>query len=149
MTKQRFKLIPAVYLFLRRDDEILLLKRSNSGYQDGNYSVPAGHLDGGELAKAAIVREAKEEINIFVKEKDLKFVHLSHRLNGSPENERIDIFFECRKWTGQVKNNEPSKCSELKWCKITYLPSNMIPHVRIVLNKYLESDYYSEYPIEP
>ena len=49
-TKDRFKLIPAVYLILRRGDEVLLLRRANTGYQDGKYSIIAGHLDGDELA---------------------------------------------------------------------------------------------------
>lgn len=38
MSKDRFKLIPAVYLLLRQDNEVLLLRRANTGYQDGKYS---------------------------------------------------------------------------------------------------------------
>ena len=36
-----FKLISTVYLLLRRDDELLLLRRANTGYQDGKYSLVA------------------------------------------------------------------------------------------------------------
>ena len=36
-----FKLISTVYLLLRRDDELLLLRRANTGYQDGRYSLVA------------------------------------------------------------------------------------------------------------
>lgn len=56
----RFKLIPAVYLLLRSKGKILLLRRSNTGYQDGMYSLIAGHLDGDELGTEGLIREAKE-----------------------------------------------------------------------------------------
>jgi 8-oxo-dGTP diphosphatase len=40
--------IPASYLFLERDNRILLLRRSNTGYEDGNYSLIAGHVEANE-----------------------------------------------------------------------------------------------------
>ena len=69
MPKKYYKVIPAVYILLRRNNEILLLRRANTGYQDGKYSFPAGHMDGGELAKQASLREAQEEVNVDIKEK--------------------------------------------------------------------------------
>jgi len=64
MTNERFKLTTAVYLVLRNESKVLLLRRANTGYQDGKYSLVAGHLDGDELGTVAIVREAKEEAGI-------------------------------------------------------------------------------------
>lgn len=61
MSKERAHLIPAVHLFLMREDEVLLSLRENTGFQDGNYSVVAGHLDGGERVVEAAIREAREE----------------------------------------------------------------------------------------
>ena len=49
----------AVHLFLVQDGRILLLRRYNTGYEDGNYSVVAGHIDGGEKLKSAMVREGQ------------------------------------------------------------------------------------------
>ena len=62
MTRDRNKAVPASYLFLQKGDGILLMRRQNSGYYDGWYTVPAGHVEAGELPVDALLREAKEEI---------------------------------------------------------------------------------------
>lgn len=150
MKNNRFKLTPAVYLILKQGDNVLLSQRANTGYQDGNYSLVAGHLEGNELATEAMIREAKEEANIDITSSDLTFAHVSHRLNRGQENqERIDLFFVAEKWKGKVKNNEPNKCSDLSWFDIHNLPSNMLPLIRNVLKDVASDISYSEYLTEP
>ena len=95
MTKKRFKLIPTSHLILTKNDKILLLRRFNTGYEDGNYSVIAGHLDGNETFIQAMVREAKEEGGINIKPEDLEVVHVMHR--KEPNEERIDFFISRKK----------------------------------------------------
>ncbi len=150
MPKERFKLIPAVYLILRRNSEVLLLKRANTGYQDGKYSLIAGHLDGDELGTDAIAREAKEEAGITVNPKDVKFVHVAHRLTRNQTGqERIDLFYETRNWTKEIKNLEPGKCSELSWHPVNNLPQDTLPLIRLVLADVARDIIYSEYAEEP
>ena len=73
----RFKLIPEAHIFLtNNNNEILLLRRFNTGYEDGNYSVIAGHIDGNEEVKAAAIREAKEEVGIEIQPPDIEVVGL-------------------------------------------------------------------------
>ena len=59
--KQRLKATPASYLILKRDNEILMHLRQNSGFMDGHYSFVAGHLEPREGPTECIIREAKEE----------------------------------------------------------------------------------------
>ena len=87
---ERFKLVVAVHLILIENGKILLLRRYNTGYEDGNYSVVAGHVDGNESVIHAMKREAFEEAGITIKEEDLDIVHVMHR--KTPERESIDYF---------------------------------------------------------
>ena len=149
-TQHRFKLIPAVYLLLRRGDKILLLQRASTGYQAGKYSLIAGHLDGDELATAGIAREAKEEAGITVHPKDLRLVHTCHRLTrNQPGEERVDLFFEADAWQGEITVAEPEKCSDLSWFRLDQLPEQMVPLVRSVLRDIGCGVHYSEYETEP
>jgi ADP-ribose pyrophosphatase YjhB (NUDIX family) len=55
MSRARFTVIPTVCLVLRRDDTVLLARRCNTGFHDGEYSLPAGYLDGGETLVQALI----------------------------------------------------------------------------------------------
>ncbi len=128
MNKEHFKFIAATHLFLIRDGKILLLRRFNTGYEDGNYSVPAGHLDGKETAMQATTREA---------------AHVMNRV--STDGERIDFFFKTGKWTGEPKNMEPHKCDGLEWFDMDNLPQNVIPYVRQAIECVQKGIFYSEF----
>lgn len=147
MAKERNKVVPASYLVLRKDGKILLLRRFNTGYEDGKYSVVAGHVDAGETFTSTMVREAKEEAGIDIDPKDLNVVHVMHRNSGLTDglNERIDIFLEARKWSGEIENREPHKCDDLSWFDMDSLPENIIPYVRHALESINRGVLYSEY----
>lgn len=149
-SKDRFKLIPSVYLLLRSKGKILLLRRANTGYQDGTYSLIAGHLDGDELGTEGMIREAKEEAGITVLAKDLRLVHTAHRLSRNQVGqERVDLFFEATKWEGKIVNNEPEKCDDLSWFDVDNLPHQMLPFIRLVIEDVENGINYSEYTEEP
>lgn len=141
--KERFKVIPAVYLILVRNEKILLLLRKNTGYQDGNYSLPAGHMDGGETALQALCREAQEEINITLDPAQTKCVHFMHRM--ARDGERFDIFFSAEEWIGSPINNEPHKCAEIRWASPHDLPPNMAPEVREAIKNWIAGVHYSDF----
>lgn len=121
----------AVHLFLRRGDELLMLRRSNTGYEDGNYSVVAGHVEIGETVSAAAVREAREEVGIRMDESDLTINGVMHRRS---EAERVDFFVECTRWEGTVENREPDKCDDLRWVARGRWPENTIPYIKRALS---------------
>lgn len=128
--KERNKAIPASYLFLEKDGKFLVARRCNTGYQDGHYQVPAGHVDKGEMPSEALIREAREEIGIDLSPEDVELVHVSYRPKHDDTDNRVDFFFRSSKWRGEVTNMEPNKCDDLKWVSLDELPETMTPHVR-------------------
>ena len=139
----RFRLIAAVHLLLLRERQVLLLRRANTGYEDGNYSVIAGHLDGDETVYAAIQREAREEAAITIALRDLRMVGiLQRRAATAADDERIDFFLAASDWSGEIENAEPGKCDELAWFPLADLPPNLIPYGRQALDNYRDGLWF-------
>ncbi len=138
----RFSLIPEAHLLLFRGEQILLLRRHNTGYEDGNYSVVAGHLDGGESAREAMAREAAEEAGLEIEPASLALCHVIHRRAA---DERVSFFFSTSTWRGEPRNMEPHKCSELGWYPRFAMPLNVVPYVRHAIKQVSIGNTYSEY----
>lgn len=138
----RTKFPVTVHLLFFRGDQILLLRRFHTGYADGQYSVPAGHLDGGETVIAAAAREAQEETGIRIEADDLIFSSVLHRME---EEERVDFFVSVRKWQGEPSNTEPDKCDELRWVDLDALPHNIIPYVEKAIQNHREGIVFDEF----
>jgi 8-oxo-dGTP pyrophosphatase MutT (NUDIX family) len=128
-------------LFIQKN-RILLARRFNTGYRDGEYSVPAGHLDGGETVRAAAAREAAEEIGIRIEAGGIRFSSVMHRIEG---DERVDFFVHVHKWQGEIVNAEPDKCDDLRWVNINELPGNIIPYVRRAIANHLNGIAFDEF----
>ncbi len=131
-----------VHLFFFRGSQVLLIRRFNTGYADGQYSLPAGHLDGMETVIAAAAREALEEVGVRIDPQDIEFSSVMHRLNGE---ERVDFFVKILKWTGEPFNAEPDKCDEIRWTEVNDLPSNTIPYIRQALQNHAEATRFYEF----
>ncbi len=140
---ERFKLIPTSHLILIKDSKILLLRRFNTGYEDGSYSIIAGHLEGNETFIQAMIREAKEEAGIYIKPKDLEVVHVMHR--KQPSEERVDFFIKANNWEGEPKIMEPQKCDDLNWFELDNLPENTIPYIKQAIENIKNKVFYSEH----
>jgi 8-oxo-dGTP diphosphatase len=143
MAKERFKLIPSVYLLPERDGKTLLLRRFNTGYEDGKYSLAAGHAEEKETFREALRREIKEEIGIILDIEKVALVHTMHRNCG--DHERVDFFFTAKEWQGEIKNMEPSKCDDLSWFPMNQLPSNTIDYIRAAIECWQKGIPYSEF----
>jgi 8-oxo-dGTP diphosphatase len=140
---ERFKYIGSAYLLLIQDGKILLQRRFQTGFQDGNYGVPAGHLDGAETVREGCAREIKEEIGISIIPTDLEVVHVMQR--KAINDERIDFFMIAKSFSGEVVNCEPHKCDDLSWFELDALPSNIVDYVKEAIEHYRNHNQYSEF----
>jgi len=131
-----------VHLFFFRGSQILLIRRFNTGYADGQYSIPAGHLDGGETVIAAAAREAMEEVGVRIDPPDIEFSSVMHRLDGE---ERVDFFLKIRDWAGEPANTEPDKCDDIRWVDVNELPANTIPYIRQALRNHFQENRFDEF----
>jgi mutator protein MutT len=139
--RERYKLPVAVFIILKNfNNQILLIKRSNTGWMDGFYSLPAGGLEEGEPINFAALRELEEEVAVKVDPKTLKIAHIIH---SNINDERwLGYFFITDSWTGEPIVNEPEKHSEIKWVNLSELPENIIPYVKQALeSKELYSNF--------
>ena len=48
----RINPVLATHLLLTRGQTLLLIRRANTGWMDGHWSLPAGHVEAGESAAA-------------------------------------------------------------------------------------------------
>ena len=146
MSSSRFNFRAAVYLLLKENNKVLLMRRFNTGWMDGMYTLPAGHMDGGETAQMAMIREAKEEINIDILPEDLSVVHIMHR--KSTDSEYFDIFLEVTKYTGELSNNETNKCDRINFYSIESLPENTLSYIKEVFGLISKGQYFSSFGFE-
>lgn len=140
---QRHTIIPAVFVMFKKDDQILVLRRHNTGYADGKLTLVSGHVDQGESFTAAALREAKEEAGVLIALADLKPVHVMHRLTPTGQ-ERVDTYFLAERWSGEIMNAEPHKASELFWVPLHALPDDVLVQVRQAVELIGKGVFYSE-----
>jgi mutator protein MutT len=131
-----------VHLILAEGRKVLLLRRANTGFADGSWSVPGGCLEHGETLPAAAIREAKEEVGIVINPVDLAFAHLCH--HADPDGlARIGVFFTASRWVGEPANAEPAKCSEIAWHELGDLPDDIVGYVRTGLHAHDQGTQFS------
>ena len=123
----------AGYMIIFIDNKLLLMKRKNSGFYDGRYTIPSGHIEINESPLEGAIRETLEETNLSVTK--TSFSCVIHRTNKHRLNDDyVDFFFLCNSYTGTIKNNEPDKCSEIILVDINKLPEIlMIPYVKLAI----------------
>lgn len=138
------ELTSATHLLLYDNDALLMIRRFNTGYQDGNFSVIAGHIEPGESAREAMRREAKEEAGIDIDIENLEYVHTMHR-HKSDGSTKLDLFFRCNQWDGQITNTEPHKCDHMDWFTSNALPANTVPYIREAISAINTGHHFTEF----
>lgn len=118
----------AVFAIVRDGQgRVLLHRRRNTGYMDGYYDFPSGHVDPGEGFAAAVIRELAEETSLRATEEDARLKHLNLNHTDFPY---INVVFDIEKWQGEPNIMEPNKCDDMGFFALDALPEKCTLAVR-------------------
>ena len=135
-----------INLIIKQKDKVLLFFRNDGffNYDGGWWVLPAGHIEQGETARDAAIREAKEELDIDIAPEDIKLVHITSNLASRTES--FDFYFEVTKYTGTICNCEGDKCADMQYFTLDEIATlkNVISPTRISLAGVARGDMYSE-----
>lgn len=146
MENKRHLVRAAVYILMEKDSRILLIRRHNTGYRDGEYTLPAGHVEANETFIQTCIREIKEEVCVEVLSQDLKLVHVMQRHEKGVDV--IDYYFCVKSWKGEPKIGEPHKADDIKWVSRNEIKSHAIHFVSKAVEHAAESILFSHDGIE-
>ena len=108
------------------------MRRANTGFFDGLFSLPGGHVEDGECVRQTAIREMREELALTLDPSDLALVGVVHRRS---DTNRIDFFLRATRWSGEPVRAEPGKCDVLRWCAPDALPEDTVAYVRDALGR--------------
>lgn len=131
-----------VGVFIVKDGKVLLGKRKNAHGAD-EYGGPGGHLEYGETAKDAALREISEECGIKVK--NLKMLCVSDLLTYFPKH-YVDIGFTAEWESGEPQVLEPHKLESWGWFDINNLPDNLFGCVSAYAESYKTGRSHFTFP---
>ncbi|MDX2205743.1 MAG: NUDIX domain-containing protein [Hyphomicrobiaceae bacterium] len=121
----------AAYGLIRVGDTILVQRRANTGYLDGYWAVPSGHVQEGEDAVSAVSRELHEETGLVVAPQDWSFVCAMHRRT---DRTIIDLFFAATRFSRSPRICERDKCDGLAFVPVAALPAPFAGYVRTAID---------------
>ncbi|WP_194835593.1 NUDIX domain-containing protein [Nocardia sp. XZ_19_369] len=139
-----FRSVIGVQLLLTKGDRVLLARRRNTEFGDGEWNAPGGRLDAGEDVLTAVIREAEEEIGVQVAREHVRMVASMH-IQSPPGQALIVFIFQADTWSGEPWNREPERCSELRWFDVDDIPDDTILSTRAGLDMFRNNEHFGLY----
>jgi 8-oxo-dGTP diphosphatase len=122
--------VVVVKAIIKKDNQVLFLKRAKNSYDGGKWDLPGGKLEGTEKLEEALIREVYEETGIVCKTSHPTYVTSSY-VEHKKKN-YIIIVYECQYISGGVILDDEH--SQWQWKEESNIPS-------LDLSKYLKSIY--------
>lgn len=129
-----------VNVFVVRDGKLLLGKRK-SEYHDGEWGVPGGHLEEGELMVDCARRELEEETGLHAEHFTFVNVDNEPRVDGW---HYVHFGFIAEGVTGELELREPDKCYEWGWFTLDELPEPIFIGHRHTIKGFIEKRAFTE-----
>ena len=111
-----------VNVFVVKDGKLLLGKRKDeSGYHDGEWGLPGGHLEFGEKMVETARRELEEETGLTARE--FEWVNADNDTREGNTFHYVHFGFKAVDVEGEVRLMEPDRCYEWQWFPLDALPA--------------------------
>ena len=131
-----------VHTLLFRDGRVLLLRRARTGYLDGWYALPGGHLQRGESVAACAIRECFEETGIIIDAARLRpSVVMPYR---SDDQQGVDFIMACDDFVGEPRLAEPERFDDIGFWSIDALPQKAVPYIAYALDLARGGEWFLE-----
>ena len=130
------------HTLLFRNEQLLLLRRANTGYLDGWYALPGGHLQRGESVVECAIRECFEETGIVLDPERVRpAVVMPYR---SEDQQGVDFIMTCNAVTAEPRLTEPERFDDLGWFPIDALPRNTAPYIERAIALVNDGGWFAE-----
>jgi 8-oxo-dGTP pyrophosphatase MutT (NUDIX family) len=129
--RERFKFDASVFAVVRKDNKVLALRRSGTGWLDGHWSLPAGAHDGGQSFLEGALRELEEETGLVGHKESCRLTHAQHVM--TPKSEWLALYFEVDGTEGVAQVQEPHKHDRVELCDLISIEEPVVPYVQEAL----------------
>lgn len=132
----------------RFGNDVLLIRRSQNARVWPNFwAFPGGKLEEGELLRETAIREASEEIGVYVAEENIEAETCV--MVRSVEGTKLVYMCMTEQWDGTPEILESHLASDIAWFSMDNLPEPMIPYHRQALRSLEQGESYSEFDTAP
>lgn len=130
MERARFPVVVHVLFVRPATDgrELCLLRRANTGFMDGWFTLPGGHQEQGETLVEAAIRECREEIGVVPHHLE-PLAALAYHSAG---HQGLNFVFRCDSWQGEIQLVEPV-FDDMRWVRSELMPRPHAPWIVDVL----------------
>lgn len=140
--QQRATFPIVVHTLLVQSGRWFMLRRANTGFLDGAYTFPGGHVQRGEGVVAAALRECQEEAGVDIAAADLELIAAIPYQTA--DHEGVDFIARTTRWTGTPRVAEPQLFDDCCWADPTAPPQPSAPFVATLLHMQTTGTWFKE-----
>lgn len=104
---------------INNEGQVLMAQRPEGKNLAGYWEFPGGKIELGETPEEALIRELKEELNLYINIEDLK--PLTFASHDYKDFHLVMPLFLCKKWQGDPKSMEKQSFA---WINVDALNNN-------------------------